>query len=366
VSLANASLLVGDGVILRFADTGLRALLQRSPLRPGEVAAILVDRGGTLLLERSALGEGQLAGGCSAYLAIVLPGARVMVENSTIADNRVAFRGGLLKNFGMVELTHVSIAGNRLQGVDGNDMPLAIGTPEGSSVAAISACGSLIESCSAALVDHGGHLSNDPRCGLANTVDDFALAPLSKAGALVPTLAPQPWSPARGLVDAASCPATDARGLSRLGARCDAGAQQNGAGAGRQDMGGINGTWFQPDNDGHYVVVNRKLPTELVVIWMTFDRRGKQAWVYSIAEFDGGAAADPAFISRDGVLDQDGVPRGQQAEAWGRMQITFDSCDHATLQFASDSEAFGSGTVSLSRLSQVDSLGCAPQAAATH
>ena len=361
VTLDDVSLSVGAGVTLRFEDTELRPRLQRSPLHPGAIMPLRVDTGGALEFERSAITGAQVYGGRSAHLVVVSPGGRLAASNSTIADNRLAWiRGGLLRNFGTVELVHVTIAGNRHVRTDGSELPAPLVGDEDSAEAAISVRGSIIDACTGPLRDEGGNLSSDPRCGIATTVDDLALAPLRKAGALVPTLAPQPWSPARGVVDQIACPATDARGLSRLGGRCDAGAHQSGAGAGRQDLGGINGTWFQPDNDGHYVVVNRNSPTELVVIWMTFDRDGNQAWVYSIADFDGSTAAGPAFVNRDGVLGEDGVPRGQRAEAWGTMRIRFDSCDQATLTFASDSEAFGSGTVALGRLSQVDSLGCAP------
>lgn len=360
LTLDNASLRVGDGVTLRIEDAELRPQLQRSPLHPGNIASLVVDSGGTLELERSAVVGGQLSGGRVAYLAIVAPGGRMMAVNSTIADNRIHFRGDLLAIAGAVELIQSTLAGNRLQLADGAERPAAVTSVDGAGAASIVALGSIVEACAVPVRDDGGNLSSDARCSVSSTVHDLALAPLDKAGALVPTRAPQPWSPARGIVDPATCLATDARGLSRLGGACDAGAHQNGAGPGRQDIGGINGTWFQPDNDGHYVVVNRNSPSGLVVIWMTFDRNGNQAWVYSVAEFDGRTAAGPAFVNRDGVLDEEGVPRGQQAEAWGTMRIEFDSCDRARLQFASDTEAFGSGAVSLSRLSQVDALGCAP------
>lgn len=361
LTLDNASLRVGAGVILRFEDTELRPRLQRSPLHPGSIASLLVDSGGTLELERSAIVGGQLSGGRFAYLAMVAPGGHMLAVNSTIADNRIGVRGGVLAVSGDVELIQSTVAGNSLLLADGTGQPATIERIDSSGASSISVRGSIIEACAGPLDDAGGNLGSDLRCGLSATVKDLALAPLGKAGALVPTRSPRPWSPARGIVDAATCLATDARGLSRLGGACDAGAHQSGAGPGRQDIGGINGTWFQPDNDGHYVVVNRNSASELLVIWMSFDRSGNQAWIYSVAAFDGNTASGPAFVNRDGVLGDDGVPRGQQAEAWGTMRIEFASCDRATLQFASDTDGFGSGSITLSRLSQVDSLGCAPR-----
>lgn len=366
LTLDNASLRVGDGVTLRIEDTELRPQLQRSPLNPGTIASLWVDGGATVELERSAIVGGQLSGGRFASLAIVAPGGRMIAVNSTIADNRIHLRGDLLANAGAVELIQSTLAGNRLQLADGAERPAAVASFDDAGAASIVALGSIVEACAVPVRDDGGNLSSDVRCGFANVFDELALAPLDKTGALVPTRAPQPWSPARGIVDPTACLATDARGLSRLGGRCDAGAHQSGAGAGRQDIGGVNGTWFQPDNDGHYVLVNRNSPTELLMIWMTFDRNGQQAWVYSVADFDGSTASGPAFVNRDGVLGDDGVPRGQQVEAWGTMRITFDSCDRATLHFSSEAASFGSGAVPLSRLSQVDSLGCAPLDDAVH
>lgn len=302
--------------------------------------------------------DGQLSGGRSASIVLVRNGGAVSAENTTFSGNRLPPRGAVLSSFGQAFLGNSTVVGNLRLTADGERVPAGLGTPGLDDLQQILVRASILDACEGGVTDAGGNLSSDADCALSRTVSSLELGPLSRADSLVPTLPPLPWSPAIGIAGPDACLAVDARGLSRLGARCDAGAHRGGAGAGRQDVGGINGTWFQPENDGHYVVVNRNSATELVLIWMTFDRRGNQAWVYTVANFDGTRASGTAFVNRDGVLDQDGVPRGQAAEVWGTMRIDFASCGEATLRFASSSADFGSGVVSLSRLSEVSSIGC--------
>lgn len=350
---------VAQSAAVRITDLEITPVLQRSPLLPQEVSSFHVSSGGQLTVERSAIVNGRLSGGRAAYVAIVRDGGSFYAENVTFHGNQIAARGAVLNNFGESVLTHTTMVGNLRVGGEGPALPTGIGFLENSNNGAVLVSASMIDACSGAVADLGANISTDPQCAVSTIVAGLELSALSKSGALVSTLAPKPWSPAVGAVESGQCSAVDARGLSRLGIECDAGAHQSGGGAGRQDVGGVNGTWYQPENDGHYVVVNRNTPTELVIIWMTFDKLGNQAWVYSVASFDGVTGSGPAFVNRDGILGPDGVPRGQAAEAWGTMSMSFSSCGEALLSFDSDTSEFGSGEVQLSRLSEVNSIGCA-------
>lgn len=358
IILDDASVAVGSGATLRIADAEIRPMLSRSPLLPNSISSMGVSAGGELALERSAVIDGRISGGRFATVVQVSTGAKFSAENVTFSQNTLSPRGAVLANYGETFLINSTVVRNVRDIGDGEPVPTGLSTPDGSDGRPVVVKASILDACSESVVDAGGNLSSDVRCGVSGTVSGLELGSITRAGSLVPTLPPLPWSAAVGAAPPEACLAVDARGLSRLGAECDAGAHQSGAGPGRQDVGGINGTWFQPENDGHYVVVNRNTADELVVIWMTFDKRGNQAWVYSVADFDGRRGSGAAFVNREGVLDEDGVPRGQTARAWGTMSIEFASCNEATLRFESETPEFGSGVVTLSRLSEVNSIGC--------
>jgi hypothetical protein len=357
--LDDAVVQVGQNTAVRIQDTEITPILNRSQLLPQEISSFHILSGGQLALERTAVVNGRLSGGRAAYVLLVRGGGSLSAENVTFSGNQITARGAVLNNLGETMLTHTTVVGNVRAGGVEPAAPAGIGFLTNSVNGAVRVTASIIDACASAVADLDGNVSIDPRCGISTVVNALALDALSKSGSLVSTLAPMPWSPAVGIVEAGQCSAVDARGLSRLGIECDAGAHQSGGGVGRQDVGGINGTWYQPENDGHYVVVNRNSPTELVIIWMTFDKLGNQAWVYSVANFDGVTGSGPAFVNRDGILGPDGVPHGQAAETWGTMSVSFSSCGEALLSFDSGTSEFGSGEVQLSRLSEVNSIGCA-------
>jgi len=144
----------------------------------------------------------------------------------------------------------------------------------------------------------------------------------------------------------------------------------NGDGIGRCDKGavelrpallaegGINGLYYNPDADGHYLsIIDNNYNT--LLMWNTFDKNGNQAWVYGIGELVAGRSlvAD-AYIKKNGSLSPDGEILPADEERWGTLEVDMLSCREGTLKFQSDLPEFGSGQVRLVRLVLVKQLGC--------
>jgi len=131
--------------------------------------------------------------------------------------------------------------------------------------------------------------------------------------------------------------------------------------------GGINGLYYDPDADGHYVYVLETDYTTLVV-WTTFDADGNQAWVYGTGELENGSSLIAnTYINRNGRVSLDGVIDPAQDEHWGWLRIDMTSCGDGVVSFHSDlpefgSEdlpEFGSGQFPIERLAFAKQIGCA-------
>ena len=122
--------------------------------------------------------------------------------------------------------------------------------------------------------------------------------------------------------------------------------------------GGINGFYFDPAADGHYVYILENDYNTLVV-WTTFDPEGHQVWVYGMGELKNGRSliAD-TYINRDGRVTLNGDIEAAQEEHWGWLEVDMTSCTEGVVGFHSDLPEFGSGQFTIQRLAYVKQLGC--------
>ena len=123
--------------------------------------------------------------------------------------------------------------------------------------------------------------------------------------------------------------------------------------------GGINGLYYNPEADGHYLYVLETDFTTLVV-WTTFDRDGNQAWVFGTGELKNGrSVVTDAYINRNEGVSETGEITGSEAEHWGRIEVNMTSCLEGSVAFNSDLPGFGSGEFYIERLAYVKQLDCA-------
>jgi hypothetical protein len=122
--------------------------------------------------------------------------------------------------------------------------------------------------------------------------------------------------------------------------------------------GGINGVYFNPDADGHYITIIDN-PYNTVVMWNSFDKDGNQYFVHGTGELvaDRSLIAD-ADINVSGSTSPDGEIVPAQVLHWGTLEVDMTSCNEGMLSFRSDFPEVGSGQVRLRRLVYVKQLGC--------
>lgn len=122
--------------------------------------------------------------------------------------------------------------------------------------------------------------------------------------------------------------------------------------------GGINGVYFNPDADGHYISIIDN-PYNTLVMWNSFDKDGNQYFVHGTGELVAGRSlvAD-AHINVSGSTSPDGEIVPAQELHWGTLEVDMTSCNEGMLFFRSDFPEIGSGQVRLQRLVYVKQLGC--------
>ena len=98
----------------------------------------------------------------------------------------------------------------------------------------------------------------------------------------------------------------------RSGEDCDRGAVESWKiGLGE---GGINGLYYNPEADGHYIQILQTDFTTLVV-WNTFDSDGNQAWGFGTGELiQGLSVIADTYINRNGGYSPDGEITASEAE----------------------------------------------------
>ena len=296
--------------------------------------------------------------------AIIDNNGSFTLRNTTLAANV----GTLIENFGGgdVQIVHSTLANN--QPLDGALNPLALENDAGTlrianSILATNTeanCGGRVSATSL-----GGNTISDKSCAFDAAHDHFVTDPhlgtFDTHGGIVNAFALSYDSPAIGSGLAANCEAADARGAARGQTQCDSGAYEFGGGEGKLGVSGASGLYFNSQNNGHYVTVQRVFDDNALVIWNTFDENGKPAWVYGVGAVNGGHIhVDQVAENLGGVLRPGGAVDGAKPTLWGGLELNVGDCHSATLNYDSVLPHFGSGTVNLERLAFVTGLDCSP------
>lgn len=246
--------------------------------------------------------------------------------------------------------------------VEGSDTRLSNTIVSGS----LSLCDGLVQSL-------GGNLVNNMSCNLTQENDLVGVDPAFRAFRYrdiqqrrYPELSLLRYSPAVDSADERSCQPTDLLSQSRNAldgnydsrGACDRGAYERPAGRSITE-GGLNGLYFDPDSDGHYLQI-LDFSEHLFLVWNTFDASGNQTWIYATGSLDPETHAIEAiaYINQDGILLPDGPPVGAIGSEWGAIRVELQSCNEGRFVYTADDPAFGQGEFQFQRLAYADEIGC--------
>lgn len=331
---------------------------------------------------------------------IISSGGELLVRDSSITENRVAFIEspdggssnyvGTLTIAGPTELHNTTVAGNThgIFEIGGANVLIAQSTVarNGSGLYATSGSSTTMRNSIVALNDglnckdfqtqqlvspasrfEGVNLDSDGSCGLDPDVDLLATNPeldrLRTLDGRVPGLEPLPGSPVLDRGDPEFCPQRDAVGRLRDTAadddpRCALGAIERPNKAPNFVVDArLTGTWFDPEHNGHYLSVEVLPDDRVLAVWWTYDPQGDPLWLLGVGPAQGGTVTMPVYQSsgpRLPVLD----PDLRENRRWGTLKLDFRDCQGLDLIWNSDQPGYADGEAALVRLTYNLDLGC--------
>jgi len=120
---------------------------------------------------------------------------------------------------------------------------------------------------------------------------------------------------------------------------------------------GYTGTWYDPAQSGQGIFIEVLPGNLLLAYWFTFSPEGQQAWFGGVGTIVGNTAT----ISATRTTGARFIPEFRPADAiradWGELRLSFSDCQNGRVDYSSIA-GFGSGSMSLKRLSQPSGLTC--------
>jgi hypothetical protein len=306
-------------------------------------------------------------------------GDRAMIRNTTISDNTAGYTGtsgGCIHR--PVTISNSTVAFNA------NYCGLGCGTPVDDIALFIDSTDVIIDSTifSNSTTDRppvydvlvpagtliGGHnnlMMGGARAGQvpADTIKaDPLLQPLADNGGPTMTHALGVGSPAIDAGNNNMGLATDQRGFARVaGSRPDIGAFESNAIASTSGaiVPGFTGSWFDPAQSGHGLMLEVLTDNRLLAMWFAFNPEGTaQSWFGGVGTYSGNTATifDVALPTGGRWIpnfDPDTIVR----KRWGTLTFTFTDCNHGLVEFSS-LLGYGSDSMELLRLTQPAGLTC--------
>jgi len=120
----------------------------------------------------------------------------------------------------------------------------------------------------------------------------------------------------------------------------------------------ISGSWYNPDQSGHGLMVEVLDHQRVVVAWYTYDALGTPLWLIG-----NGAIQGQEMTVELGAYSGGRPPSGWDegnllGEPWGTIHLDFTGCNTANLSWESANPDFGSGELELQRLTGLQGERC--------
>lgn len=122
--------------------------------------------------------------------------------------------------------------------------------------------------------------------------------------------------------------------------------------------GSVSGPFYNPEQSGHGITVTIANDQMAIAIWHVFTTDGKPLTLYIEGEVEGRSIVGDAYAP-NGMRFGDFNPADVELPHWGDITISFDSCDHATLNWDADDPSYPDGEMPIRRLVQPVGVDCA-------
>jgi len=153
-------------------------------------------------------------------------------------------------------------------------------------------------------------------------------------------------------------------GLGMVGSISVTGSETSNPGIG----GFISGNWYNPALSGIGFQIEATTAVDsasglpvMLVIWFAYAPDGNtQSWVYAQGTYDPlqSSVTLPAIVTAGARFPPNFTPGDVEATPWGTLSFTFTDCSNGTASWNSGVPGYGSGTMPITRLTQIAGTVC--------
>jgi len=119
-----------------------------------------------------------------------------------------------------------------------------------------------------------------------------------------------------------------------------------------------SGAWFDPTHDGEGFAVEVLWDGRVVVYWFSFGPDGSRRWFVGVGEIvDGALVFDTLLTTRGGIFGDGFDPDLVERLPWGKLVMDV-TCAGGTAAYDSTEEGFGTGLLSVVKLTDLLGLSC--------
>ena len=120
----------------------------------------------------------------------------------------------------------------------------------------------------------------------------------------------------------------------------------------------LSGSWYDPTHDGEGYNVEVLFDGQVVVYWFSYDPEGNRRWFFGVGEIqDGKIVIDDMQTTSGGIFGPEFDPTTVDYKPWGSLELDL-NCNNGTATYTSTEAGFGSGTLNVERLTNIDQLDC--------
>lgn len=127
------------------------------------------------------------------------------------------------------------------------------------------------------------------------------------------------------------------------------------------ELAKYSGSWVDPSHNGEGFNLAVLEDNRVVVFWFSYDANGERRWFYGIGEDRNGViVVDDMLTTSGGVFGPNYNPDDIVQSHWGTLELAID-CDGGTATYSSTEPGFGSGTLNVKKITNLDSpVACQP------
>lgn len=119
----------------------------------------------------------------------------------------------------------------------------------------------------------------------------------------------------------------------------------------------VSGSWYTPGQSGHGFSIELISWNRMILYWYTYDQQGQQIWLLG----DGSFSQDKAQLSlfkTEGMRFGSFLETDLQSHQWGTMEIKFNDCGHAQINWETNEPGFSGGQQAIEQIVPVSGLSC--------